>query len=330
MQAEAARTVSVVIPVFRAEAYVEQAVRSVLEQPEVLEVLLVEDGSPDGSLATCRRLAEEMTDRVRLLRHPGGANRGAGASRNLGVKEARGKYVAFLDADDWMLPGRFSRSLPLLEGEGSVDGVYEATGVHFESDEAQKVWDKGDAGLRLVTITDPPAPDQLAAKLLRGECGYFTTNGIVLRRTVFDRVGGFDEHLRLGQDVALWWKLALACRLVPGQILTPVAMYRRHRGNRATFLDPEYQQASKRWALTVYRWARNCGLAREKVLLARRALAGEVLKCPGDPARGIRLRIRQFAAMARYALLCPSLVAEPLFRQRAVCWLTGRSGDQPG
>ena len=77
--------VSVIIPVYNAAAYVGQAVRSALEQPETREVILIEDGSQDTSLQVCREL-EGAFDSVRLLRHPDGKNLGAGASRNLGIR----------------------------------------------------------------------------------------------------------------------------------------------------------------------------------------------------------------------------------------------------
>ena len=79
--------VSVVIPVYNAAAFVTQAVESALAQPEVREVVLVEDCSPDDSLAVCRQLAEKYPQ-VNLFQHPGGVNRGAGPSRNLGITKS--------------------------------------------------------------------------------------------------------------------------------------------------------------------------------------------------------------------------------------------------
>ena len=81
-------SVSVITPVFRAAEYVEEAVRSALDQPETLDVILVEDGSGDSSLDVCRRLSKEP--RVHLLRHADGANRGPSASRNLAIAPAGG------------------------------------------------------------------------------------------------------------------------------------------------------------------------------------------------------------------------------------------------
>ena len=99
--------ISVIIPVYNAAAYVRQAVESALAQPEVREVLLVEDGSPDNALEVCQQLAAEH-QRVILLHHPNGENRGAGASRNLGMRNAHFPIIAFLDADDYYLPAQNS------------------------------------------------------------------------------------------------------------------------------------------------------------------------------------------------------------------------------
>lgn len=74
--------ISVVIPVYNAEKYVESAVNSALQQKETAEVILVEDNSPDNALAICTKLSQD-NPRVRLIRHSDGENHGAGESRNL-------------------------------------------------------------------------------------------------------------------------------------------------------------------------------------------------------------------------------------------------------
>ncbi|PIY03241.1 MAG: glycosyltransferase family 2 protein, partial [Bacteroidetes bacterium CG_4_10_14_3_um_filter_31_20] len=74
-------------------------------QPETSEVILIEDGSPDNGLDVCTSLAKKYS-KVRLYRHENGENKGASASRNLGIRKANYPYVAFLDADDFYLPNR--------------------------------------------------------------------------------------------------------------------------------------------------------------------------------------------------------------------------------
>ncbi|HED13224.1 MAG TPA: glycosyltransferase family 2 protein, partial [Gammaproteobacteria bacterium] len=99
--------ISVVIPVYNAEKYVEYAVKSALQQKEAAEIILVEDNSPDHALKICEKLSNENSQ-VRLLRHSDGKNHGAGESRNLGIRSARHDYIAFLDADDYYLQNCFA------------------------------------------------------------------------------------------------------------------------------------------------------------------------------------------------------------------------------
>ncbi|HUG86498.1 MAG TPA: glycosyltransferase, partial [Euzebya sp.] len=97
----AAPLVSVVVPFYNDGQFLEDAIDSVRAQAfEEWELLLVDDGSTDGSTRVARRAAADHSGRIRYLDHPGHANRGAPASRNRGIAMARGSYVAFLDADD--------------------------------------------------------------------------------------------------------------------------------------------------------------------------------------------------------------------------------------
>src|SRR5262249_14348024 len=93
--------VSAVMVVLDGERFIEEAIRSILDQTyPALELVVVDDGSTDSSAEIVDRLATEATVEVRLVRHPGGARHGMSASRNLGVEQSRGELVAFLDADD--------------------------------------------------------------------------------------------------------------------------------------------------------------------------------------------------------------------------------------
>ncbi|MGB6046147.1 MAG: glycosyltransferase family 2 protein, partial [Flavobacteriales bacterium] len=122
--------ISVVTPVYNAAGFLEAAVASALQFEEVAEVVLVEDGGPDNSLEICEALAAKEP-RVQLFRHPGGANKGAGASRNLGIAKASQEYIAFLDADDRYLPNRFQEEHRIFAEHPDADGVYGAIDVHF-------------------------------------------------------------------------------------------------------------------------------------------------------------------------------------------------------
>ena len=92
--------VSVIIPVFKVEAFVERCVRSLMEQTlQDVEFIFVDDASPDGSMQIVRRVTAEYDRDVRILVHP--ENKGLPAARNTGLAEARGKYIFHCDSDDW-------------------------------------------------------------------------------------------------------------------------------------------------------------------------------------------------------------------------------------
>lgn len=102
--------VSAIVPVYNAEKTLLRAVESLLIQPEINEIILVEDGSLDGSLEFCKQLASKH-DIIQLFTHPDGKNKGAPASRNLGLEKITNKWVQFMDADDELLPGKIKSQL---------------------------------------------------------------------------------------------------------------------------------------------------------------------------------------------------------------------------
>lgn len=219
--------VSVIIPVYNASKYLEKAVGSVINLSEVIEVLLIEDGSIDNSLEICIEL-EKLYDKVKLLRHTNGLNKGAGASRNLGLKNASSKFISFLDADDFFLPHRFWNAKEIFQKDKNIEGVFEAIGTHFYSEKAKEIYRKG----TLTTLNE----DFLI------ENGYFTTlvcgrgfthlNGLTLRRSILDKGIQFDESLIQSQDADFLYSLAIACNMQPGNLKKPVAMRGVHETNR--------------------------------------------------------------------------------------------------
>ena len=221
--------VSVIIPVYNAASYVVQAVKSAFMQDEVAEVILIEDGSADNSLEVCQQLAGKY-DKVKLLTHPGNGNKGAGASRNLGIESAKHDFIAFLDADDFYLPGRFRQARQLFR-DASIEGVYGCVKAEFDTPELkQKFLSRYES--EYTTTTERIDPEDLLYKLLFGGGGRFHTNAVTLRKAVFNKTAMFDTELKLAQDSELWARLAATCKLVAGQIEKPVAIRRIHATNR--------------------------------------------------------------------------------------------------
>lgn len=108
--------ISVIVPVYKAEAFLRKCTDSILQQTYPnLELLLIEDGSPDESGALCDAIAQE-DDRVRVFHKENG---GVSSARNLGLEKAQGDYIAFVDSDDWLEPNALEELLRVLEAHSA-------------------------------------------------------------------------------------------------------------------------------------------------------------------------------------------------------------------
>lgn len=111
--------VSAVVPVFNSVNTLERAIKSLLIQPEINEIFIVDDGSIDGSYEVARKL-ESKYSLIKVLTHTNRQNLGASASRNLGLKYCSNNWIQFLDADDELLLEKISKQLSLLEDNVSL------------------------------------------------------------------------------------------------------------------------------------------------------------------------------------------------------------------
>lgn len=213
--------VSVVIPVYNSTAFLRTAVESSLQLPEVGEVVLVDDGSKDNSFELARQLAKE-NPKVKSYQHEDGNNHGVSATRNAGIRKASMEFIAFLDADDYFLPGRFDEAKKLLTTDSSVDGVYDA--AQYEEDYRAN-------SNKLYTVTTKVAGDDLFYSLVRGTYGFFCTDSIVVRKSLFDRCGYFREDTRMHEDTELWLRMAYHGKLLGGCLTRPLSIIRRHEHN---------------------------------------------------------------------------------------------------
>jgi len=251
--------VSVITPVYNAAEFVTRAVESALAQPETGEVLLIEDGSPDNSLAVCQELANKY-DKVKLLRHPNGENRGAGASRNLGMKNASCEYIAFVDADNFFLPNRFQETIKVFNNNPDCEGVYEAIGIHVENDAALDRWVKSNRQPvnTLITLENKVEPTLLGTSLISGEFGSLTLDGLVLKKEVLEKSGYMNPELRLHQDTEFIIRCSLVARLLPGRLDEPVAMEGVHEHNRFSAPRSQAQEYKNKMAywLSLYHWSK--------------------------------------------------------------------------
>ncbi len=238
--------VSVIIPVYNAEKFVERAILSAVNQAEVKEVIVVDDGFKDGALEICQQLAAQHS-KIKLLRHKHGKNMGAGASRNLGILNARCDYIAFLDADDYFLPNRFVNTQATFLSRPIVDVVYEPVGAEFTSNEAMQrfIGIKKDANEENVKdyLTYPIVAyegreffNQNLSGFNKAPC----TDGITVKKTLFATAGLFNTILRLHQDTELWLRLSYYGYFSStGVHHQPIAIRTMHDENRT------YQQSAQ-------------------------------------------------------------------------------------
>jgi len=251
--------ISVITPVYNAESFIVRSVESALAQPETAEIILVEDNSPDKSLDICKMLAAKY-DKVHLFRHPNGENRGAGASRTLGMQKSTCDFIAFVDADNFYLPERFSRTKEVFASDPNCDGVYETIGNHVEDDVSLQRWHKAKKSVvPLVGITKPIEPEALTEALISGQYGWLTLDGLVLKRKVLIKMGAYMlENLKVHQDTEFIIRATTVARLLPGKLNEPVAMRGIHNHNRISAPRSEHQKYEERMAfwMATFRWCK--------------------------------------------------------------------------
>ncbi|ADW17268.1 glycosyl transferase family 2 [Desulfobulbus propionicus DSM 2032] len=186
--------ISVIIPTYNRAWCLERAIGSVLAQQRACtELIVVDDGSTDDTAALVARLASDAPIPIRLLVQD---NRGAAAARNLGISQARGALLAFLDADDWWLPRKLALQAAAMEA------APETLVSH-----TREIWFRHGQRVNQKKKHDPPHGDIFAASLGMCVVGMST---VMVRRQLFDRYGLFDATLPCCEDYDLW--LRVGCR----------------------------------------------------------------------------------------------------------------------
>jgi glycosyltransferase involved in cell wall biosynthesis len=203
-------SVSVVIPSYNSSRYLAEAIDSVLAQTyQDFEIIVIDDGSTDSTA----ELVAGYGDRVRYYQQH---QRGPAAARNLGIRSARGRYVAFQDADDLWMPDKLAKQMALLERRPELAMVF--CGHTAFDVEGPVTWCRGLEKRRWLM-----KGDVVQNIFLNSEIG---TPTVMVRRDVFDSVGGFDEDLQIGEDDNLWMRIASA---YPVELLDePMAAVRVH------------------------------------------------------------------------------------------------------
>lgn len=188
--------VSVVMPVYDVAPFLAEAIESVRAQTYPRwELLLCEDGSTDGSDEIARRYVALDPERIHYLEHEGRANRGASATRNAGLRAARGGIVALLDGDDVWMPTKLEEQVAILESRPDADVVYGPGEYWYSWADATRASEDRVQGGGLPTNT-LLARRELLTRMLRREIHPPWTCCIAIRAEAVRRSGGFVNEFR--------------------------------------------------------------------------------------------------------------------------------------
>lgn len=213
--------VSIIIPLYNRIKLIKETLESLSQtnQPNIdLEIIVVDDGSTDGGADW----VEHHYPSIKLLRQK---NSGAPKARNLGLSEAKGDCILFLDSDDLVEPNFFTEKIKILEANRDLAAVY-GPWEHFkiEEDGSRKILPRH----KNYPIEDYPDYNLHLNRLLSG--WYIICHALLWRKEVLVLIEGFDNSLKINQDVDLLFRALSDKRLIRG-VNAPLALYRDHQEN---------------------------------------------------------------------------------------------------
>jgi GT2 family glycosyltransferase len=240
-------SVSVIIPTFDRWPKIGEAVDSVLAQDFAdFELIVIDDGSTDGSASKL----SQSGSRVQILSTP---QQGVSAARNVGVSRSAGRYVAFLDSDDLWRPGKLARQTAFMDANPAVQIC-----------QTEEIWIRNGVRVNPKAIHRKPSGDVFLRSL---DLCVVSPSAVMMKRGLFQRLGGFDESLPVCEDYDLWLRIAVELPIP----LIPEALVIK-RGGHAD------QLSRSMWGMDRYRVRALQKLLRGGLAGARRAAALEVLR----------------------------------------------------
>ncbi|MGP4843261.1 glycosyltransferase family 2 protein [Marinobacter sp. 1Y8] len=189
--------ISIVTPTYNREAFLGEAIQSVIDQTyEHFELIIVDDGSTDESEALVQRYVQEDS-RIRYFKQH---NQGQSVARNRGVQESRGEFVCFLDSDNKWFPDKLEVSVKAFADNPSVDIVYGDNVTISET------------GAETSRSNMPRHSGRITGRLLADN--FISMNTTMVRKHCFDKLGAFNERDRLAEDYELWLRLSTEFRFL--------------------------------------------------------------------------------------------------------------------
>ena len=203
---ETSPLVSIIIPAFNAAGYIGDAIESALDQSyPIIEIIIVDDGSTDET----RVKVGQYKDKIKYIYQD---NRGVSAARNMGIRNAKGEYIAFLDSDDIWLPKKLEKQLQCFSDHSKVGLVFGDSELFNQSGTTVRSFLKERKIASL--LKDGEIVIHSAFERLLDE-NFIPTSTVILKRDLVEGINGFDESLKSVEDRDLWlrvaWNVPIAC-----------------------------------------------------------------------------------------------------------------------
>jgi len=217
-------TVSVIVPAYNHERYIQQALDSVAQQTAGnIELIVINDGSSDDTARLVRIFIEDHPEMI--IHFIDQTNKGVCRTLNHGLSLATGEYIALLASDDYWAPERLAAGLSFLERNPEIGMVFSDCWLFCEKAGWWYRWSEYKPRLSQLFKDGLPVADLYTEMLIQPLVPALT---VLVRRDVIDSVGAFDGELAY-EDYDLWLRIAMSHPI--GYIEQPLAHYRMHEGN---------------------------------------------------------------------------------------------------
>lgn len=202
--------VSVIIPTYQSEAYISQAIESVLKQSyKDFEIIIVDDGSKDNTDKILKTYSSNNFIKMIFQK-----NQGPSTARNRGINESSGEYIAFLDSDDIWLPDKLEKQIKVMENDPLIGLVYSDT-YFFDS---EKIWPKTSFRFQI------PGKGSVFNTLFVEN--FIPLLTVIIRRTCMDANNLFNSEFEPAEDYDLWLRVSQKMKIA--YVNEPLAKYRVH------------------------------------------------------------------------------------------------------
>ncbi len=297
--------VSVIIPVYNAEQFIAKAVDSVLQFPEVKEVLLIDDGSKDHSFEICKELSEKYSI-VKALQHPDKKNHGVSATRNLGIDLATQEFITFLDADDYWLPNRFDYDREYFKYP-KIDGVFGTICTEFVTEEGKRQYLEKFGGNGLTGVFYEAEGMDVFYGLTEKNKGFGTFFSMIAltikKKSLENPKIRLNEELRISEDNDFINRIAYHAYLKAAPVNIPIAVRTGHENNNITKIKNHSTEFFHHRSLlfkSLYQWGKKTKIPKDILEIFKyKYLYMKVASETG---------IKKYFNFVRYAIINPKLL----------------------